>query len=65
MPAFAVTRQGRQSAPIRFLYVGHDEAKARRVYERERKRMRQGTLDLVDGSGALASTWEPMCRTRW
>ena len=42
------------------------EASARRVYERERAKLRQGAVELRDPAGVVKSrTAAPLLRTRW
>lgn len=71
-----VLRQGRPNRPERVLYRGASEQTARRVFNRHRDTMRQGTLRMgetrpeVDGwpppeSQDQSFIAEPMVRTRW
>lgn len=62
---WTVLRQGRPHARRRCLIAG-TEYRARLIFEREKERMRQGILWLMDDTGKIVErASEPMVRTRW
>lgn len=66
MPTYRVERHGgTRRSQWRTLYEGDDEARARRVYDREAKKMREGRVVLAQDGKVIASEWSPSLRTRW
>lgn len=57
---------GRRTDKWRQLDCGPDEDQARFAYQVEARKLRQGSLHLVDENGAVVEqTSAPMLRTRW
>ncbi len=64
--AYSVLRHGGRSCDYwREVYQGEDENKARKIFMREYKKMRQGGVQLIGPDGPLNQQWSPRLRTRW
>ncbi len=63
---WTVTRQsGRRRDPIRTLYSGEDEAKARDTYTVQKIKMRQGLVELMRDGERVEAVNAPRLRSRW
>lgn len=63
---WCVLRDGGTGRGLRLMSHTRDEQHARKLFERHRRTMRQGSLLLLRPDGALADyASEPMCRRRW
>jgi hypothetical protein len=64
--AWKVERWGGTSRyPRRVVFIGSED-KARAVYAKLYRALRQGTVELIDGKGEVIDrAWAPRLRTRW